>query len=65
MDFRITNGQAFAWPFSYLSFARHLHVPARAFVIGAFGRRKPPLRGAFMSKKQHNLSNRCLILRSQ
>jgi hypothetical protein len=41
MDFRINSGQALAWPFSYLSFAQHLHVPARAFVIGAFGRRKP------------------------
>jgi hypothetical protein len=40
-------------------------VPARAIVIGTFGRRKDLRRGAFMSKKQHNLSNRCLILRSQ
>jgi hypothetical protein len=65
MDFRITGGQALAWPFSYVSLPDRLHVPARAIVIGTFGRRKDPRRGAFMSKKQLNLSNRCLILRSQ
>jgi hypothetical protein len=40
MDFRITNGQAFAWPFSCVSLPGWFRVPARVFVIGAFGRRK-------------------------
>jgi hypothetical protein len=40
MDFRISGGQAFAWPFSYLSLAGRLGVSARGFVIGTFGRRK-------------------------
>jgi hypothetical protein len=50
---------------SVLILSEPIMLWARALVIGTFRRSKPAAWAGFMSKKQHNRSNRCLKLRPE